>query len=510
MKRTLLLLLAASTVLHAEDFNYTNRTSSLSGTVENYENVTANGLVAGWNGAVGAIAQNNEYNICNNGNVTLENCYTTSSSNKGGVFYVKQSSNTTPQQHTTLNISNNTGKVSLSNNYSGAYGGAIAADNSSSYPEYYTIININGNTGSVSFTGNNTDGSGGAIRSDGKLNICNNGDVSFTANAVKKANGQWGGAIYMGPNSENALNISGNDSVEFRGNYLYKPQSTNVPEATVRLNSIYQKGTNQANYISAKTGGSVVFYDAVLSESAGSKASYELNADYTDANGATQKAGGTITFSGKYVQQDLAAFTGAVCDETGSLTSTLAADTTLHNGTLNIEDKAVLQTKSLIINGGAQLTLANGTCETLTEGSLLFREGSTISAIGCNTLSSQSIAFEENTIFALTLGEINKDKALINLSAGNVSFSLGTIDFIGVDSLSEGKYLIFTLTESQLSSMNWDTDGLTVNGLSDGDSFEWNEGGTALYLNHRSIPEPTTATLSLLALCGLAARRRRK
>ena len=26
----------------------------------------------------------------------------------------------------------------------------------------------------------------------------------------------------------------------------------------------------------------------------------------------------------------------------------------------------------------------------------------------------------------------------------------------------------------------------------------------------KSIPEPTTATLSLLALCGLAARRRRK
>ena len=222
----------------------------------------------------------------------------------------------------------------------------------------------------------------------------------------------------MGVSTDNALNISGNDTVEFRGNYLYKPQSTYVPEATVRLNSIYQKGTNQANYISAKTGGSVVFYDAILTESAGNNASYELNADYTDANGATQKAGGTITFSGKYVQQDLAAFDGAVGDVTGSLTSTLAANTTLHNGTLNIEDKAVLQTKNLTISGGAQLTLQDGTCETLAGGALLFQEGSVMAASGCNTLSVQSITFEENTTLTLTLGEINQENALISLATG--------------------------------------------------------------------------------------------
>ncbi|MBR3695069.1 MAG: PEP-CTERM sorting domain-containing protein [Akkermansia sp.] len=30
------------------------------------------------------------------------------------------------------------------------------------------------------------------------------------------------------------------------------------------------------------------------------------------------------------------------------------------------------------------------------------------------------------------------------------------------------------------------------------------------FVTTKTIPEPTTATLSLLALCGLAARRRRK
>ena len=508
MKQTLFLLLVASTVLHAEDYAFIARSTSLVGSVEGYDNVTADSISAGFAGAIGTIKANNEYSISNNGNVSLTNCSTTS--NKGGLFYLQTSSYTTPQEHTTFNLSSNTGTVSISNNYSSSYGGAIAADNNGSYPEYYTIINISGNTGTVKFTGNNTDGSGGAIRSDGKLNICNNGSVSFTANAVNMANGNWGGAIYMGVSTENALNISGNDTVEFRGNYLYKPQSTNVPEATVRLNSIYQKGTNQANYISAKTGGSVVFYDAILTESAGNRASYELNADYTDADGVTQKAGGTITFSGKYVQQDLSAFSDAVGDETGSLTSTLAANTTLHNGTLSIEDKAILQTKNLTINSGAQLTLLEGTCETLTGGALLFKENSFMAASGCNTLSAQSITFEENTTLTLTLGEINQDNALISLSTSSVSFSLGTIDFVGIDTLAEGQYLVLTLNESELSTMEWNTDELTVKGLTAGDSLTWNDSGTALYLNHQIIPEPATATLSLLALAGLAARRRRR
>lgn len=508
MKASLFLLMVMSTVLYAEDYAFITRSTSLTGSVSGYDNVTADSISSGWGGAIGAIKGNNEFSISNNGHVTLTNCII--NNNKGGLFYLNQSTYTTPQQHTTLNISGNTGNVTLSNNYSSSYGGAIAADNNDSYPEYYTITNISGNAGAVTFSGNNTDGNGGAIRSDGKLNICNNGSVSFTSNAVNKANGNWGGAIYMGASSENAFNISGNGDVVFRGNYLKKLPSINDPNTTIRLNSIYQKGTNQANYISATTGKSVVFYDAVITAEAKSRASYELNADYQDAEGTTQKAGGTIKFSGKHVQEDLSAFTNTVHDVAGSLTSTLAANTTLHNGTLSIEDKAVLQAKSLTINSGAQLNLMDGTCEMLSGGSLLFKKDSIISATGCNALDAQAITFEENTTLTLTLGEINKGDALISLSTSNISFTKGTINFVGVDTLSAGQYLIFSLTESQLALTDWNTDGLTINGLSAGDTFVWNDSGTALYLDHQSIPEPTAVSLSLLALCGLAARRRRR
>ena len=506
MKPSLFLLLVTAAALHAEDFSFIARSTSLVGEVTGYANVTADSLSAGFAGAIGTIKNNNVYSISGNESVTLKNCNTT---NKGGLFYLSTSTYTNPQLHTTFNITAN-GNVTLSNNYSQSYGGAIAADNNGSYPEYYTVININDNTGTVTFSGNNTDGSGGAIRSDGKLNICNNGNVSFTANAVNKANGNWGGAIYMGVSTENAFNISGNDKVEFRGNYLYKPQSSYVPKATVQLNSIYQKGTNQANYISAKTGGSVVFYDAVITESAGNKASYELNADYKDANGTTKVAGGTITFSGKYAETDLAAFTDATGNLDASLTSTLAAATTLHNGTLSIEDKAVLKTKSLTINDGARLNLQNGAYETLDGGALVFKEGSIISATGCNTMNADSITFEENTTLYLTLGEVNKDSAVINLSTSDLSFSSGTVSFVGIDRLPEGTYQVLTFADSQRQTTNWNTDSLTVIGLTTGDSFSWNENGTVLYLEHLIIPEPTTATLSLLALAGLAARRRRK
>ena len=100
----------------------------------------------------------------------------------------------------------------------------------------------------------------------------------------------------------------------------------------------------------------------------------------------------------------------------------------------------------------------DGTCEILDKSSLLFKKGSIISASGSNALNAQTITFVENTSLALPLGEINKGDALICLSTSNISFTTGTIDFVGVDTLSEGKYMVFSLTEPQLTSMNWDTD----------------------------------------------------
>lgn len=73
----------------------------------------------------------------------------------------------------------------------------------------------------------------------------------------------------------------------------------------------------------------------------------------------------------------------------------------------------------------------------------------------------------------------------------SISSSISEYSAIGFQHIEVGKCLIFTTVEYQLAMTDRDTTGLTVNGLSAGDSFEWNESGTALYLNHQTlVPEP--------------------
>ena len=92
---------------------------------------------------------------------------------------------------------------------------------------------------------------------------------------------------------------------------------------------------------------------------------------------------------------------------------------------------------------------------------------------------------------------------------------------------SEGMFVTLSVTDTgstiSLAFPNYSTTSIIKTGyvidladvvLLDGTSDEFNEGVTGI--SHASItytptiPEPTTATLSLLALAGLAARRRRK
>ncbi|MBR3944008.1 MAG: PEP-CTERM sorting domain-containing protein, partial [Akkermansia sp.] len=112
-----------------------------------------------------------------------------------------------------------------------------------------------------------------------------------------------------------------------------------------------------------------------------------------------------------------------------------------------------------------------------------------------------------------------------SLTLDNVAFELVLNDATGNDfsSLVEFEYDVLKgLTEDAalgyVESLNAGTIDVTIKGLVDGElvalnagalSFS-NDGGTVSIKGSASIPEPTTATLSLLALAALAARRRRK
>ncbi len=120
---------------------------------------------------------------------------------------------------------------------------------------------------------------------------------------------------------------------------------------------------------------------------------------------------------------------------------------------------------------GALISLSN-----LTNGSVYLNDFGTLSGV---TLA------DSNTVYAnaLTLSELPTESDLYTVSGTTVTRTLLEGDF-----------------------SNWNGN-VVLSGVAD---YTVNKTATGLTVTYSGVPEPTTATLSLLALAGLAARRRRK
>ena len=110
----------------------------------------------------------------------------------------------------------------------------------------------------------------------------------------------------------------------------------------------------------------------------------------------------------------------------------------------------------------------------------------------------------ESDIAYLYNVDTNKYITATNLTT---TYEGGNFSFSSVDSSVTGNGDVTGKT------MFW-TDGgsaaYKLLGVTDMSSLEGDNTQFVSYLTTKTVPEPTTATLSLLALCGLAARRRRK
>ena len=137
--------------------------------------------------------------------------------------------------------------------------------------------------------------------------------------------------------------------------------------------------------------------------------------------------------------------------------------------------------------------------------------------------TSASLSLDGNSTLALTIDELGAD-AIITLSEGAML------------NIAEGAEIELTLSDAVLEAVmasrstnnieivlfagldeddSVDISNLTVKSASgdfslDSTSVTVNEDGSVVVKSTASIPEPTTATLSLLALAALASRRRRK
>ena len=418
---------------------------------------------ASWGGAI--YAAGGDVSITGNGDVSFagntasSNSTTTSSSydsyyptssstasSYGGAIYASNGG-VSITGNGDVSFAGNTASSYASSSYStttsSSYGGAIYAEGG---------VSITGN-GDVSFAGNTATASssssssyGGAIYAEGGVSITGNGDVLFTGNSATSYSSR-GGAIYAG----GGVSIIGNETVCFEKNY----ERVN---STYRLRSIYVAGGGLN--LSAKTGGHITFHDSVYG---GTTA---LNADYTDADGKTQQAKGTIIFSGQYTKDHLDAILeenneGRVATDAeilNSRTSTLGA-TTLYGGTLQVVDGAVLSTTSLsaVAGSNANVLLRDAGLN----GAISFGAGTSLELQGTNTTTG-SLTLGDAVSLTVTLDNSHLETAALTLTG---SVSTGTLSLnLNVDEdRAAGMYRIFS-AGSLATEAAWTAEKVSVQG----------------------------------------------
>ena len=505
----------------------------------NTGNVTISGnigrVLTGSNGAQGGFLKSSYYGFSidgNEGKVTLsKNAVEAAGAVRGGAAVV---------DYADISLFGNQSGIEISGNYAysvtgNAEGGAFNNDSN---------INISQNKGEVVFTGNyvqsdktsnNMSARGGAIYFDGdRITLNNNDNLTFSNNYAASAQagntGVEGGAIYI---DGGALEIAGNGDVEFSGNYVRKGDSISFNAVCLEAGST---NTEPVMQLAAGEKKCIIFRDSVNITASTSQV-VSLNAAYKDAEGETRQATGNIVFTGKDATGNSAAqrisnlkaslgiadATADIEEISKSTTSKIDAAVALYNGTLRVEDGARLETLSFTIAEAAVLQLKNGgSLSTAQSDELLFGEGSQIMVQGCNntiTATNLHLANDVTITFDLsaepemaTFNLKSTPGALLTLDADTLT--LGdhiTIDLINAAGVNAGEYQLLDFgsayTEEQMKEIEQKFTFTVDGAVAD---FSFVEGKVFANVTAPVIPEPSTATLSLLALCGLAARRRRK
>ncbi len=245
----------------------------------------------------------------------------------------------------------------------------------------------------------------------------------------------------------------------------------------------------------------------------------QKSASATDGNHAVFKAiegSDTWEASGIKIYRNNGT-TGAIVKYDGSTESGI-----LRNLELDVTGKLIIQTSTFenshVIVAGEAILYAN-TGNTVTLDALTVKAGGSVAAWGnggtftytgsinleLNALTDAGSTQEGETLPAFStsalLGTMNSGSSLtLNLDAVEAlsSFQKGDSFLLTLEGLTLASGV--TPTTETFSATGWDV-------YYDADTQT--TGNTTLKLT-KAVPEPTTATLSLLALAGLAARRRRK
>ena len=496
--------------------------------------------------ASGSITMDGNGSVLISGN-HADNTTTTNSKMYGGAIYSTG----------LLSISGNTGSVTIENNYLSTRATGTVAKNSVMGGAIYSTskaMTISNNGGGVSITGNHVDATGVSVSSyvgggaiygtNAPLVMEGNGDVEFSGNYVRLQNSLSFNAVTLKPTKATTDAAPIMKLAAGEGKSIIFRDSVNINASTSQVVSLNADYTDAEGETRQATG-DIVFTGK---DAAG--------------NDTAQRIVNLKTSLG------LADTTATDAEVSASQTSNLNAAVKLHNGTLRVEDGAHLQGTSLSVAADATVKLTNGAI-TL-GGSVTLSSGATTGVIadvllekGCiaggGAQSAVSDVFisainETFAISGVTMENVHFESALTTLTLANVSFDNGSSFSVGesgviildnavvnysLDNLANGSGIFIAdltdifhcSTEGQLE-LNLDTKVLAQHGYSglavqfgedvnaeslaiklDGVTYDYagavgSNGAPSFSIN--IVPEPTTATLSLLALAGLAARRRRR
>ena len=306
-----------------------------------------------------------------------------------------------------------------------------------------------------------------------------------------------------------------NQSEDYNGNYIYSPTS----ETTLKYDSItspnisIQGRTNTGSTVHLEIGAIDASEGRVnLHTYKGNIAVGDIQADYIQV--ATNQ--GSITISGTVVATGSEASTITTSGSEGKASGNIIlaganiTNVAFTNYIINESYSEMIPVGAVEIQGDTTLNnvyfssdtveVAAGANLTLEDVAFTARQES-IDGVA----SSTGLVLGDNVTLTLIGNEPVEVKSLTLGTGVDIVISLSEEDFAALD----GKeFEIFSVTEGEvdLSNVNFT--------FTDGEEYKSGTisatGGSISVTNSHAIPEPTTATLSLLALAALAARRRRK
>lgn len=389
---------------------------------------------------------------------------------------------------------------------------------------------INGGTGQVNFSGQVT---GGTINGNDHITISGQIAGGTINNATLTTNVVTGGTLNNVTLAANErLNVNGGGAVTM-GNVTHAATGGLNNYAVVISNNSELIINGKADFTATGFNKVAVENGSTLTVDEGGVVNTGMMGSSTGSvNGSVQ-----VNKGGQLTVENIAYINSFTNAGTATIQQILYAGTVTNSGTLTVATNLAKKTgygnndvgavDSVILNGGSLTVNGTASVASLTMGGGNITVGEdhsgtlSLTTLNVNTKSSTdsnhinaNLVMADGGAMTFTQGASVSMGCTVTIGNNQVLTLADPLDtapvtlFTGVDGL--------TLGDTEITEMGWyDANGIfaSINGNSiteDGQYFIGYRNGDVSLATAALIPEPATATLSLLALAGLCARRRRK